>query len=131
MRSKRVRPKAPEPQTLRVRNSSDLGTVSTGTSPPQGRTKGTLVPLGKVFDCKKYVQRYMLRYSEKLHFPRFDRKRVRSKRVLPCAARREDWGTTVRSHTLNFFSKAPPSVAAAEAKLSLTPLTVALLILEY
>ena len=26
--------------------------------------------------------------------------RVRSKRVLPCAARREDWGTTVRSQAL-------------------------------
>ena len=32
---------------------------------------------------------------------------------------------------IRFGSKAPPSVAAAEAKLSLTPLTVALLILEY
>ena len=29
----------------------------------------------------------MLRYSEKLHFPRLDRKRVRSKRVPPAARR--------------------------------------------
>mgnify|MGYP006879021428 CR=1 FL=1 len=45
------------------------------------------------FDCKKYVQRYTFRYSEKFRFPRFDRKRVRSKRVPTSGALRA-WNAT-------------------------------------